>query len=407
MSEVNNLQSISSHSFPQLIWNKLPLSRRSAVFILLFLGQLNELRVILTKRSSSLRNFPGHISLPGGKADLSLESEWNVARREMEEEIGLSSDDDFLLKQYGFTVDHVNILPSYLSRTFSAVRPCVGFMKFKNPLHSNAITSLSLSLNPGESSSIFSCPLKDFLYPLSTEFKEVIECSSNEVLWGGVPWHLRSYTFKQNNPYEVQWLKIIDDLSVSEGDDSSFEDEIEKLKQSGNADAEFDGEVDRSEESDRSDRSTISSANVESNKTSVNESTADETGKSTAIQSKADDSGSKSSSKAEKKKTLEEWGRLGSRVHEDTNEKIYDVWGLTANILHDLAELTYTGKFDREMGEEQLIYSIWEYGNQMRQKARSPEEVKLINSTGSNNEFGFNDILPRHVFLNLKKIYKL
>ena len=349
MSELQALENLKKYTpkFYQLqqqsIWHKVPLSRRSSVFVLLFLGRLGELRVILTKRSSKLRNFPGHISLPGGKADTVDETEWMVARREMEEEIGLSANNDELLSKYGFTIDHLNILPSYLSRTFSAVRPCIGFMNFRDQegLHSK----LKLTLNPGESSNVFSCPLHDFLYPITEESMESVDTTFHRVKWGGIPWKLRSFIFKQNNPNEPDWLREIDDLSGSESEFT--EDEIEE-----------------------------------------------------AIEDDLEES-------TKKRNNLELWGRLGSRRDEETNEKIYDVWGLTANILHDLAELVYTNKFNREMGEEELIYSIWKYGNQMKKKERSPEEVKLINSRGIPNEFGFNDIMPRTEFLKLKQIYKL
>jgi 8-oxo-dGTP pyrophosphatase MutT (NUDIX family) len=455
MSELQALENLKKYTpkFYQLqqqsIWHKVPLSRRSSVFVLLFLGRLGELRVILTKRSSKLRNFPGHISLPGGKADTVDETEWMVARREMEEEIGLSANNDELLSKYGFTIDHLNILPSYLSRTFSAVRPCIGFMNFRDqeglhsklkltlnpgessnvfscPLHDflypiteesmesvdttfhrvtewmvarremeeeiglsanndellskygftidhlNILPSylsrtfsavrpcigfmnfrdqeglhskLKLTLNPGESSNVFSCPLHDFLYPITEESMESVDTTFHRVKWGGIPWKLRSFIFKQNNPNEPDWLREIDDLSGSESEFT--EDEIEE-----------------------------------------------------AIEDDLEES-------TKKRNNLELWGRLGSRRDEETNEKIYDVWGLTANILHDLAELVYTNKFNREMGEEELIYSIWKYGNQMKKKERSPEEVKLINSRGIPNEFGFNDIMPRTEFLKLKQIYKL
>ncbi|KAK6457410.1 NUDIX hydrolase domain-like protein [Scheffersomyces xylosifermentans] len=350
------LQNIKNHvvrhfqNHQESIWHKLPISRRSSVFILLFLGQLGELRVILTKRSSKLRNFPGHISLPGGKADDGLESEWHVARREMEEEIGLSSNNDELEQKYGFTIDHLNILPSYLSRTFSAVRPCIGYMNFSKKVdESDLIHNLKINLNPGESSSIFSCPLRDFLYPVVEEEPlESLDRNSYAVKWGGIPWNLRSYTFLQTNSNEASWLKGIKDLSASEDEDDQGTD------------------IDNSE------------------KESV---TPPEARKKT-------------------KKDLSEWGRLGSRRHSETNEKIYDVWGLTANILHDLADVTYRGPPKRELGEEELIYSIWKYGNQMRAKERSEAEVKLIQSKAM-DDFGFGEILPRTEFNRLKKLYKL
>lgn len=316
-----------------LVWNRVPVLRRLAVFILLFLGKMGELRVILTKRSLKLRSFPGHVSLPGGKLDLALETEWQVARREMEEEIGLSLNNDYLLKNMGFTIEHLNILPAYLSRTFSAVRPCVGFMNIRNEAD---LYKLKISLNPGELLSIFLLPLRDFLHPISEDLYELIERTSHKVKWGGIPWNLRLYIFKQNNPNEAEWLREIDDLLHSEEEDEVLVDGMLKLQ-----------------------------------------------------------------------KLVDEWGRLGSRRDEDTNEKIYDVWGLTANILHDIAEVVYANRTHRELGEEELIYSLWKYGGQMHQKLRSEEEKKLINSRLLPNEFGFNDILPRTEFLKLKQIYKL
>ncbi|ABN65486.2 predicted protein [Scheffersomyces stipitis CBS 6054] len=359
VSEENALANIRKYAVrhfqghPESVWHKLPISRRSSVFVLLFLGHLGELRVILTKRSRKLRSFPGHISLPGGKADDGLELEWHVARREMEEEIGLSANNDLLLKNYGFTIDHLNILPSYLSRTFSAVRPCIGFMNFRSNVDSELFSQLKLNLNPGESSSIFSCPLKDFLYPISEEESlESLERSSYRIKWGGIPWNLRSYTFLQSNENEAPWLKDIVDLSATEE-----EDEISDI--------------------DEEEKRSVTPPPTEAHKF-----------------------------KHKRQKNLSAWGRLGSRRHVETNEKIYDVWGLTANILHDLADVAYRGPPEREIGEEELIYAIWKYGNQMKTKKRSEAEVKLIESKTA-GDYGFGEILPRVEFNKLKQIYKL
>lgn len=118
-----------------------------------------------------------------------------------------------------------------------------------------------------------------------------------------------------------------------------------------------------------------------------------------------------------KKKDLSTWGRLGSRRDEDTNEKIYDVWGLTANILHDLAEIVYVGKGKGEdkdkinqqdnIGQEEMIYLLYEHGNLMKQKERNPEEVKLIHATHYDKDIGFDKILPESEFNRLNSIYKL
>lgn len=326
---------------PLSIWHRLPVARRSSVFILLFLGLFGELRVVLTKRSSRLRSFPGHISLPGGKADTGLELPWMVSRREMSEEIGLSEDNEHLLKNFGFTVDHVTEFPCYLLRTFSAVRPCIGFMNTA-ALDGNPLENLKLRLNPGESSSIFLCPLQDFLYPVVDDPpREALERTHHLIKWGGIPWHLRSYTFLQNNVSEAAWLQGFPDLSAS---DEESPDERDKRAQTPPPE--------------------------------------------------------------KRKKDLSLWGKLGARRDSETNERIYDVWGLTANILHDLAEVVYLGGAQREMGEEELIWSLWHYGHQMRQKQRLKEEAELILSTPGDG-VSFSDILPRTEFNRLKRLYKI
>lgn len=109
-------------------WYTIPLSRRSAVLMLLFevanpdkpAGK--ELHILFTVRSAHLRSFPGQVALPGGKLDLELDgsnvshieadlwenvdpalssdtekrlsesasfSAWSIALREAYEEVGL------------------------------------------------------------------------------------------------------------------------------------------------------------------------------------------------------------------------------------------------------------------------------------------------------------------------------
>lgn len=339
---------------PQSIWHRLPVSRRASVFVLLFLGKLGELRVVLTKRLSKLRNFPGHISLPGGKADLGLELPWMVARREMAEEIGVSDNDAILETDYGFRIRKVTELPCYLSRTFSAVRPCVGFMDVVDESH--MLAKLKLALNPGESLSIFLCPLQDFLYPAVNE--PPIECldrTHHHIKWGGIPWHLRSYTFKQANADEAAWLQGFDDVSA-----------LEELSESDHEEKEAQTPKDETD----------------------------------------------TDAKPRKKQRLSSWGKLGSRRDSETNEKIYDVWGLTANILHDLAEVVYTDAAVKSeaalktFGEEELIWSIWKHGGQMKTKERSEIEAQLIVAR-PDSPVSFGDVLPRTEFNRLKRVYKM
>ena len=65
-----------------------PVTRTSAVLVALF-EDGGETQVILTRRSSALRNHRGEIAFPGGRSDLG-EDPITTALREAEEEVGLS-----------------------------------------------------------------------------------------------------------------------------------------------------------------------------------------------------------------------------------------------------------------------------------------------------------------------------
>ncbi len=63
---------------------------QAAVLVPLFYRQ-DELRVLLTKRSSRLKHHPGQISFPGGKQEKTDQSLYDTALREAYEEIRLSN----------------------------------------------------------------------------------------------------------------------------------------------------------------------------------------------------------------------------------------------------------------------------------------------------------------------------
>lgn len=294
------------------VWHKVPVNRRSAVMVLLFLGNEGELRVVLTKRSRKLKNFSGHISLPGGKADNGLESEFQCARREMDEEIGISRHNNYLLNEFGFSLDELKTLPTYLARTFLAVAPCVGYINWHEDVVHTERRLHSIVLNPGESASVFSVPLRDFLLPPSDTFKlkECLKQSHIRTKWAGLPWNLRSFVFPLLNKHEVDWLQEIDDLS------SASEDETHE-------DQEFD-------------------------------------------------------------------------------VRTRNCWGLTANILHDVAQIVYNGKASNTIGEEDLIWSLFNNG-QMQSKERTAFEKRLINNIKGSL---FNEVIPPNEFNILKDLYK-
>ncbi|KAL1843741.1 hypothetical protein VTJ49DRAFT_122 [Mycothermus thermophilus] len=143
---VARLRAYKPPPFP--LWDRLPLSRRAAVLLLLYADRRGDLRVVITMRAASLRSFSGHAALPGGKADSLDETPYQIARREAYEEIGLPMDDSKLPPP--FRIEHLCYLPMNLARTELVVRPCVAL------LHTG--DGIAPSRSPGSSSSSSSPP---------------------------------------------------------------------------------------------------------------------------------------------------------------------------------------------------------------------------------------------------------
>lgn len=293
-------------------WHRVPVSRRAAVLVLLFVGRNGEWRVVLTRRLARLRTFPGHVLLPGGRADTGLELAWMVAQREAQEEIGLAPARE-LARRFGAAYDPVTELPCYLLRTLLAVRPCVAVL-----LVPPDTTDLGLVLNPGESLGIFLVPLRDFVP--GARALEAALLSHRALLWGGVPWPMRLVTFARDNPAEAPWLRGLDD--VDSGSDTDAPDG---------------------------------------------------------------------------------WGNRGMRRN-SANVPIYDVWGLTANILHDLCHVMYPPEnaADVVLGEEDLIHALWSHGH-LRAGARTAAERRLI----SRADALFAELLPRAEVARLSRLYRM
>ncbi|KAI1760954.1 NUDIX hydrolase domain-like protein [Hypoxylon sp. FL1150] len=145
-------------------WDRLPVSRRAAVLILLFADRRGDLRVVITMRAASLRNFSGHAAFPGGKADSLAESPYQIARREAWEEIGLPMDDAKIPKP--FRIEPLCCLPCSLAKTEMAVRPCVAFLHADDvPGRPKAMVDESMipRLDAKEVAAVFSGPFHNFL----------------------------------------------------------------------------------------------------------------------------------------------------------------------------------------------------------------------------------------------------
>lgn len=96
--------------------------------------------VLLTERSSALKDHPGQISFPGGRIEPGDASPWEAALREAQEEIGLQRD----------WISFAGYLPDHPILTGFRVTPVVGFVV---PHH-------RLALDAGEVHDAFEVPLK-------------------------------------------------------------------------------------------------------------------------------------------------------------------------------------------------------------------------------------------------------
>lgn len=98
--------------------------------------------VLLTQRTSHLKDHPGQISLPGGRIEAADSSPTAAALREAEEEIGLARD----------RIEVIGYLPRYLTGTGFDVTPVVGLVD----------PPLTLQADPFEVAEIFEVPLEFF-----------------------------------------------------------------------------------------------------------------------------------------------------------------------------------------------------------------------------------------------------
>ncbi|KAI0555447.1 hypothetical protein F4679DRAFT_169477 [Xylaria curta] len=160
---IARLRAYKPPPFP--VWDRLPVSRRAAVLILLFADRRGDLRVVITMRAASLRNFSGHAAFPGGKADSLSESPYEIARREAWEEIGLPMDDNKI--PFPFRIEPLCSLPCNLAKTELVVRPCVAFLhaedKAGSPPAPTADEAMMPRLDAKEVAAVFSAPFANFL----------------------------------------------------------------------------------------------------------------------------------------------------------------------------------------------------------------------------------------------------
>jgi len=101
--------------------------------------------VLLTRRSTELRNHSGQIAFPGGRIDAGDHGPLGAALREAREEVGLPS---ALVKPIGYG-------DLYLTTSGYRIAPVVGVLA----------PSFTLTLNPAEVDGTFECPLAFLMDP--------------------------------------------------------------------------------------------------------------------------------------------------------------------------------------------------------------------------------------------------
>lgn len=131
-------------------------------------------RLLLTTRTSTMRNHAGQVAFPGGRIDSSDDGPVAAALREAQEEVGL----------WPHSVEILGLSDPYRTGTGYEVRPVVGLVP----------PALDLRLNPDEVADAFEVPLDYALDPRNHLLREaewmgrmrryyVIEWNER-VIWG-------------------------------------------------------------------------------------------------------------------------------------------------------------------------------------------------------------------------------
>ncbi|OBT84304.1 hypothetical protein VE02_07616 [Pseudogymnoascus sp. 03VT05] len=217
---------------PFPIWNNLPVSRRAAVLLLLFADRRGDLRVVVTMRAASLRNYSGHAALPGGKADTLEETPFQIARREAFEEIGLPMDDSKLPKS--IRIEHLCQLPFNLAKTELAVSPCVAFLHSDGANGETAEEAMIPTLDAKEVAAVFSAPFHNFL-KLEDEVPEGETVPGSKSDWyegSWIDWH-DGYRWRVHNFYVPINNQKVTKPKEREGGLKAIAEQLEEEEEAG------------------------------------------------------------------------------------------------------------------------------------------------------------------------------
>ncbi|KAK4787947.1 hypothetical protein SAY86_019266 [Trapa natans] len=172
--------------------------KRAAVLICLFEGDAGDLRVILTKRSSTLSTHPGEVALPGGKWEPQDKNDAETATREAKEEIGLDPS----------LVNIATVMEPFLSKHLLRVVPVIGILTDKEAFNPTP--------NPSEVETVFHAPLEMFLkvlllfspanvFIIHEEIQKVILCG---IFFLENNHRMKIRSLKRGNGWEINILFI-------------------------------------------------------------------------------------------------------------------------------------------------------------------------------------------------------
>ncbi|XP_022723853.1 nudix hydrolase 11-like [Durio zibethinus] len=153
--------------------------KRAAVLVCIFQGNNDDLRVILTKRSSTLSSHSGEVALPGGKREETDADDVETALREAKEEIGLDPS----------LVNVVTVLEPIFTKRRMMVVPVVGIL--------SDAKAFSPSPCADEVEAIFDSPLEMFLKD-ENRWAEERE-------WMGEKYLLQYFDYEAENKKYVIW----------------------------------------------------------------------------------------------------------------------------------------------------------------------------------------------------------
>ncbi|XVF40385.1 hypothetical protein PTKIN_Ptkin01aG0109100 [Pterospermum kingtungense] len=177
--QYSNAKSISCSNTPESDYHRPQKLKRAAVLVCIFQGNKDNLRVILTKRSSNLSSHSGEVAFPGGKREETDADDVETALREAKEEIGLDPS----------LVNVVTVLEPIFTKNRMIVVPVVGIL-------SDAKT-FSPSLSADEVEAIFDAPLEMFLKD-ENRWAEERE-------WMGEKYLLHYFDYEAENKKYVIW----------------------------------------------------------------------------------------------------------------------------------------------------------------------------------------------------------